>query len=305
VIVTGCEDEVTIDAVNHSGCTFYLGDMITVNVDPCCVAHFTGCSCCDEDCCSRAVQVCVCSSQQILKLGSGSGTFDASDCIDCEGATVEITMVCEGGVISANWEITCGEESDSGTLTGLDALCDAEETSVKTYINSTLGFIAVEFSNVLAECSVPGPPECFCNNCMKSGILFTITGLSGNAPFTCDCGDFDGDYLLRYPEDVTAETCTQIDLSRTVQLGSCGGEDFTLTLIGQLRCIGSPVTTLSWQTSAAFASPTFQSIMPLATTNIPIDDVTCPLSRTFDNTTMPAGSQRCTVNGVTVIARTV
>jgi hypothetical protein len=306
VIVTGCDGEVTIDAVNHSGCTFYLGDLITVNVDPCCVAHFTGCSCCGEDCCDRSVAVCICGSRQILTLDGGVGTFDISGCIDCEGATIEITMACEAGVISAAWVMTCGEDTASGTLTGLDSLCDAEETAIDTYVNSSVGFVAVSFSNTLNDCTAPsGPPDCFCNQCLQNGILFTISGLSANDPFTCDCADFDGDYLLRYPEDVTSESCSQINLQRIIDLGTCGGEAFTLTLAAQLRCVGSPTTSLSWETSAALSSPVFQSLMPLATTSIPIGDVVCPLTRTFNNTTVAGGSQRCESNGVTVVAKTV
>ena len=45
IVITGCDGEVSIDAVNHSECIFYLGDRITASVDPCCVVHFTGCSC--------------------------------------------------------------------------------------------------------------------------------------------------------------------------------------------------------------------------------------------------------------------
>jgi hypothetical protein len=193
VIVTGCEDEVTIDAVNHSGCTFYLGDMITVNVDPCCVAHFTGCSCCGAEdtppaCCDRSIVICIAGERQILAVNGGTYTWDVSECCDCEGATLEVTLSCDepgggggggggggpggeeppgeplgagpggGATISADWEYTCGESTASGTI-DIESLCDDEaDVEILGELDDICdGNLNDRWANFVEDCEPCGP----------------------------------------------------------------------------------------------------------------------------------------------------
>jgi len=165
VIVTGCEDEVTIDAVNHSGCTFYLGDLITVNVDPCCVAHFTGCSCCGAEdtppaCCDRSIVICIAGERQILAVNGGTYTWDVSECCDCEGATLEITLTCEEDTITAAWEYTCGE-STAGDTIDLSALCSDDDVEVLGELDDICdGNLNDRWANFVEDCEPCGPEPC-------------------------------------------------------------------------------------------------------------------------------------------------
>jgi hypothetical protein len=162
VIVTGCEDEVTIDAVNHSGCTFYLGDLITVNVDPCCVAHFTGCSCCGAEdtppaCCDRSIVICIAGERQILAVNGGTYTWDVSECCDCEGATLEVTLSCEESTITAAWEYTCGESTSSDTI-DLSALCSDDDVEILSELGDICdGNLSDRWANFVEDCEPCGP----------------------------------------------------------------------------------------------------------------------------------------------------
>ena len=162
VIVTGCEDEVMIDAVNHSGCTFYLGDLITVNVDPCCVAHFTGCSCCGAEdtppaCCERSIVICIAGERQILAVNGGTYTWDVSECCDCEGATLEITLTCEEDTITAAWEYTCGESTSSDTI-DLSALCSDDDVEILSELGDICdGNLSDRWANFVEDCEPCGP----------------------------------------------------------------------------------------------------------------------------------------------------
>jgi hypothetical protein len=171
VIVTGCEDEVTIDAVNHSGCTFYLGDRITVNVDPCCVAHFTGCSCCGSSheppgCCEISIAICIAGELKVLSVDGGSYTWDVSECCGCEGATVEVVLSCNGNNIEAEWTYTCGESTSTGTIE-LDDLCDFESDveilgELDDLCDGNLNDRWGNFVEDCEPCEPEPPPPCDC-----------------------------------------------------------------------------------------------------------------------------------------------
>jgi hypothetical protein len=185
VIVTGCDGDVTIDAVNHSGCTFYLGDMITVNVDPCCVAHFTGCSCCGAEdtppaCCDRSIVICIAGERQILTVNGGTYTWDVSECCDCEGATLEVTITCEEDTITAAWEYSCGESTSSDTI-DLSALCSDDDVEILSELGDICdGNLSDRWANFVEDCEPCGEtPECFCcwdlqafsvDNCDKTEV---------------------------------------------------------------------------------------------------------------------------------------
>jgi len=176
VIVTGCDGDETLDAVNHSNCTFYLGDRITVNVDPCCEVHFTGCSCCGSepsppDCCDISIVICIAGESKILSVDGGTYTWDVSECCDCVGATFEVALSCVDGEITADWTYTC-----SGTTTGdidLTALCDFEnDVEILGELTEICGGnLNDRWANFVADCEPCGdepPPPC--DLCTQPGV---------------------------------------------------------------------------------------------------------------------------------------
>jgi hypothetical protein len=181
VIVTGCNGEVTIDAVNHSGCTFYLGDRISVHIDPCCVAHFDGCSAGEPTACESSVYVCVGGDPQILAADGGTYTWDMSTCCDCASAELDITLSCTGTTIEADWEYRCGGNTDSGTIdiSGVFNLsADVYQTEELAIVNadcevfSVAVDIQVVFSNVATDCATCLPICCECAGPAVKGSVF-------------------------------------------------------------------------------------------------------------------------------------
>jgi hypothetical protein len=167
----GCET-VTLDAENHSECTFYLGDRITVHVDKCCTAWFTGCSCCGSEtpppCCDRSVAICIAGELKLVAVNGGSASWDVSECCDCEGATLGVTIACvtegETTTITATWTYTCGETVVSDDI-DLSSLCD-DDADVEI-LNELLavcdGNLSDRWANFIADCDPCfEPPPCTC-----------------------------------------------------------------------------------------------------------------------------------------------
>jgi hypothetical protein len=308
IIITGCDGEEMLDAVNQTECTFYLGNRITAFVDPCCNVHFTGCAGDVAQCCDRFIFVCVCGSSDIIALNGGVGTFDVSDCLGCEGASLEITMSCSDGVISADWELACGEDSESGTITGLSDLCDSEATQIETFIDGSLGFLILEFSNTATDCAGPDGPSCFCMDCPRYGVLFTISGLSDPGIWDCDCATINGSYLLRYPIDAISDGCSQITLTRSIPF-SCAGlpETINLVLTAQITCQGTPIV-IAFQGSARLVDSS-NNIVPMigsVTQNIALTDFQCPGQEYTVTNSNPVGTiDRCSANGATLTMKVV
>ena len=181
VIVTGCDGDVTIDAVNHSGCTFYLGDRISVHIDPCCVAHFDGCSAGEPAACESNIYVCVGGDPQVLAADGGTYTWDMSTCCDCESAELDITLSCTGTTIEADWEYRCGGNTDTGTID----ISGVFNLSADVYQNEELAIvnadcevfslpvkILVRFSNVATDCDTCLPICCECAGPAVKGSVF-------------------------------------------------------------------------------------------------------------------------------------
>jgi len=181
VIVTGCDGDVTIDAVNHSGCTFYLGDLITVNVDPCCVAHFTGCSCCGAEdtppaCCERSIVICIAGERQILAVDGGTYTWDVSECCDCEGATLGVSIACvtegETTTITATWTYNCGESESTGTINLLSLCNDDADVEILGELGDICdGSLNDRWANFVEDCE---PCETFTSPCEDCDVVATL-----------------------------------------------------------------------------------------------------------------------------------
>jgi hypothetical protein len=219
VIATGCDGEVTLDAVNHSECIFYLGDRITLSIDPCCVAHFTGCSCCGATheppaCCDISIAICIAGVSKILAVDGGTYTWDVAECCDCVGATLDVTLSCVEGVITADWEYTC-----SGTTTGsivLTTLCNfSADVEILDQLTSLCdGNLNDRWANFVEDCTPCGPvdpcadpndcvtTDCCPDNPVPKTLQITLVGganagtytltygagewtVDGGEPFTC------------------------------------------------------------------------------------------------------------------------
>lgn len=219
--VNGGEDcaEVIVDAVNHSECTFYLGERITAHVDKCCTAWFTGCSCCGgeqtpPDCCDRSIAICIGGELQIVSVNGGTASWDVSECCDCEDATLEITIECDPGSgngqgqgpgpggntdIEATWTYTCGESESTGTI-DLSSLCDDEaDVEILDEIDGVCdGKLNTRFANFVEDCE---PCETFESPCPDCA---TVETLGTDFAFTeIQC------------EDLEIDSC-DISLSRSV-----------------------------------------------------------------------------------------
>jgi hypothetical protein len=176
---------VIVDAVNHSECTFYLGERITAHVDKCCTAWFTGCSCCGSEtpppCCDRSVAICIAGELKLVAVNGGSASWDVSACCDCEGATIEVEIACEPGsgqgegqgpgpggntTITATWTYTCGETVVSDDI-DLSSLCDdeADVEILGELAELCDGNLNDRWANYIAECDPcepEPPPPCDC-----------------------------------------------------------------------------------------------------------------------------------------------
>ena len=193
VIVTGCDGEVTIDAVNHSGCTFYLGDLITVNVDPCCAAHFTGCSCCGATptppaCCERSIVICIAGERQILAVDGGTYTWDVSECCDCEGATLGVSIACETEgettTITATWTYDCGESETTGTIDLLSLCNDESDVEILGELGDICdGSLNDRWANFVEDCE---PCETFESPCEDCDVVATL-----GTSFSFTAGELD------------------------------------------------------------------------------------------------------------------
>jgi hypothetical protein len=168
IVITGCDGEVSVDAVNHSECTFYLGDRITASVDPCCVVHFTGCSCCGSAheppaCCDISIAICIAGVSKILKVDGGTYTWTVADCCDCTGATLAVTLSCSGSNIAVDWTYTCGESVTTGTI-DLDALCNFDDdVEIVDQLSICSGSLSDRWANFVEECDpCTDPPPCEC-----------------------------------------------------------------------------------------------------------------------------------------------
>lgn len=154
VLVDGTEHQ----AINHSNCPVELNDRVVVGVSNDCDIFFTPCVCCSEstDCCDIFVAICICGDRQVLAVDGGNYTWDVLSCCDgCEeeAATLEITLSCEDPTITASWDYTCGETTDSGTV-DLSSLCDdTNEVLIEDGISITGCSLNDSYANYLMECN--------------------------------------------------------------------------------------------------------------------------------------------------------
>jgi len=256
VIVTGCDGDVTIDAVNHSGCTFYLGDRISVHIDPCCVAHFDGCSAGEPAACDTFVSVCIGGVRQLLAANGGTHTFDVADCCGCSGAELEITLSCDSGAetITAAWDYTCGATTDSGTVT-LDSLYDfTTDVSLVDQISVAGCYFADSFSNYVVDCEACDANPCSsCKSYTITNVPPTGTGVQNVVvtPTSLDTGDiltvsFDvvgnalGTFIYVPRIEFSTGLARILSYNSTATIATDPGND----------CDGTPQTVLQWTGSS-------------------------------------------------------
>jgi hypothetical protein len=115
IVITHCSGTTALNAINQTGCTFYLGNLVTANVDPCCVVHFTGCGPSEETvCCDKSIAICVNGNLQIIKLNTQSTWLIQSCCGDCFSGFIAIRPECVGTTITAYYASYCYGPGGSG-----------------------------------------------------------------------------------------------------------------------------------------------------------------------------------------------
>lgn len=192
VLISTCNTPLTIDAINHTtNCTFYPGDKVTVTIDNCCVAFFTGCANSTppdpEVCCPFTAFVCINGRTQTVSTGGGPvfwsiGPFTNpptdTGCELCYAAIVQIELTCtELGVVTANLRIDCYQccSSPLGGVTFYGSytrtldwsdMCDDPPVSyedVVTYGDSnecSFTVYAARNVNDISDCTNPEPQCC-------------------------------------------------------------------------------------------------------------------------------------------------
>jgi hypothetical protein len=176
VIVTGCDGDVTIDAVNHSGCTFYLGDRISVHIDPCCVAHFDGCKNGGDEpaCCDRFAAVCVNGQSVLIALYGGSYEFDVVSCTGCVGATLEVSIACSESTVTATWTYTCGETTATDTL-DWSGICNDPPVEFEDVVIAGGGVMTIVAGASVETCGTCDLPEQPCEACTAGTVTVGAT----------------------------------------------------------------------------------------------------------------------------------
>jgi hypothetical protein len=247
VIVTGCDGDETLDAVNHSNCTFYLGDRITVNVDPCCNVHFTGCSCCEPPSCC-AVQVCI--GEESAIIAADSFHEFSITCGECEAAVLKVSTTCTDGVLSGSWELDCDDVITSGSIEqNWNDLCDAEtDTTITGFIDVGECLITYQAANFSTPCPAADTPiNLSCETCTGLvGAVVTVSGIvNGTWPGEPDCNtcsSLNKSYFLTVADDAVTNSGAVLDLRReevfcNSSAGGFGPSDYRILIRAYIQCI--------------------------------------------------------------------
>lgn len=164
--------EQIIQAKNQSDCPVKIGHLAVLCISPDCEAFFTPCVCCDGSpigCCDLFVALCIAGVIKILAVDGGTATWTLTGCCECEGATLAITLACVEGVITADWEYTCGETNVTGSLDWSELCADPPESYEDTITPDGCS-ILIRASTEAMECPPcePLPP---CEKCIEFGTF--------------------------------------------------------------------------------------------------------------------------------------
>jgi hypothetical protein len=187
ILITTCDGTVTEQAINHTDCTFYMGNRITANVDPCCVIHFTGCNPGEPvDCCDKSIAICVNGKINIVKVDGGwaawSRTYDATCCSACDDGRswyLRVDLSCTVSTVTATWSLWCvadqyeWEKIGEGTL-DWSAVCD----DPPEMIDDTLGVTGCDLQIVVS-------PELFVDLCDPCDGTATPPGCCDKSLWFC------------------------------------------------------------------------------------------------------------------------
>jgi hypothetical protein len=205
--------------------------------------------------------------------------------------------------------LTCGEDVETGSI-DLSALCDDEAVQIDSFVSSDSCFLLITFSNTAIACdTTPQTTDpCWCPNgtigCTFTGVLFDISGLVANPPFTCDCVDINGKYLLRYPDDITVETCGEVQLARTIPLScSTGGTD-GLRLSWRMQCVVNNIQIT--MTAAIISGGLFRPTIASQTDTVAISSFNClGYTITKSGPGVVGPTDECDATGASVIGKVV
>lgn len=190
ILVETCDGTQVIEnAINQTDCTFYNGNRITANVDPCCVIHFTGCgSSAPAACCDKSIAICVWGQTRIIPLDGGSASWGIGlatanptmgECEICDTLILTILVECVASVITASYVFRCfspliGETSGTLDWSGLCTPVDYEDTiEVCQSPGVCCDVVISASSDLLSGCYLP------CEECKTTVFNDSVTTFSG------------------------------------------------------------------------------------------------------------------------------
>jgi hypothetical protein len=131
--------------------------------------------------------ICIAGERQILAVDGGTYTWDVSECCDCVGATLQVTLSCTPGsgegpgngpgpggnsTITAAWTYTCDSVETSGTI-DIASLCvdDADVEILGELGDICNGSLNDRWANFVEDCE---PCETFVSPCEDCDVVATL-----------------------------------------------------------------------------------------------------------------------------------
>lgn len=241
ILITTCDLPITEDAINHSQCTFRLGDRVIATIDQCCTVLFTGCGTVEPvDCCDNYAAVCIGGVSRIIKFNESAswaswvndwGLPDAT----CRGAhcpgyftSAEISIECVSDTVTANYYFEwgcatgCGPPYSASGSFDISGLCEdppvGHSEVVPLYTSSTEGEceLTIYVTPELEPCPCdPDDPDPEPTDCCDKLLWFCLHGGSVHLPVN------GGNYMWDVSD--CCDGCTSATLEINLSCDDIGG----------------------------------------------------------------------------------